>query len=205
MDTRHPPFHRIADLAEGLLEGPEQVTVQRHVSSCEHCSEDLNWLNHAIGLMRTDRTESAAEHVVNRAVRLFAQHRIQARPKPAGMLQRLIGVLRFDSAAAATPAFGLRVGADEGTRQMLFGAEPYEVELRARTTPDGTCVAGQVLGPIGVVEAPAVELIGKAVRVQAPLTELLEFSLQPVPPGIYRLELRLDRATWIEIPSLPLA
>lgn len=204
MDTRHPPFHRIADLAEGLLEGPDRVTVQRHVSSCERCSADLTWLNHTIGLMLTDRTESAPEHVLNRAVRLFRQHRIEAQARPVGALQRLIGVLSFDSAVGA-PAFGLRVGVDEGTRQMIFDAEPYEVELRTRTTPDGATVAGQVLGPIGPMEAADVELIGGDVRVTAPLTELLEFNLQPVPPGTYRLELRIDRATSIEIPSLTLS
>ena len=203
MDTRHPPFHRLADLAEGKLDQAARATAQQHVSDCTRCSRDIEWLSHTINLMRTDRTEAAPEHVIQRAVRLFSRHQTSAQPKSAGMVHRLIAVLRFDSAAAA-PAFGLRVGADEATRQLLFDAEPYEIELRTSSAGDGATVVGQLLGPAGPVDSADVELIGADTRVQARLSDLLEFRLPAVPPGTYRLELRLDQAVAIEIPSLNL-
>lgn len=203
MDTRHPPFHRLADLAEGKLDETDRATIQRHVSVCPRCTSDAEWLIHTIKLMRTDHTESAPEHVIQRAIRLFSQHKPGAEPRAAGVVHRLIGVLRFDSAAAA-PAFGLRVGADEATRQLLFDAELYELELRTSSAGDGATVVGQLLGPLGPVDSADVELIGADARVQARLSDLLEFSLPAVPPGTYRLELHLDASTAIEIPALTL-
>jgi len=203
MDTRHPPFHRLADLAESKLGEADRAMAQQHVSDCARCSRDFESLSHTIELMRTDRTEAAPEHVIQRAVRLFSQHQAGAHPKSTDMVHRLIGVLRFDSAAAA-PAFGLRVGADEATRQLLFAAEPYEIELRTSSAADGATVVGQLLGPAGPVDSADVELVGADARVQARLSDLLEFSLPAVPPGTYRLELRLDQAIAIEIPSLHL-
>src|SRR2546429_7315360 len=59
MDTRHPPFHRLADLAESKLGEADRAMAQQHVSGCARCSRDLEWLSHMIELMRTDRTEAA--------------------------------------------------------------------------------------------------------------------------------------------------
>jgi anti-sigma factor RsiW len=202
MSISHPPFDRLADLAEGLLDEADRAAVERHVSACTRCADDVDWLTHTIGLMRSDNTESAPEHVINRAVRLFDSVTSVA-PRSPGVLERLVGVLRFDSAFAA-PAFGLRVGSDEASRQMLFSAQPYELELRTRPVGHGWSVAGQLLGPAETVDYGEVELIGNEATVQAPLSEQLEFSLPAVPPGTYRLELRFDDAGAIEIPSLEL-
>jgi len=202
MSISHPPFDRLADLAEGLLDAADRAAVERHVSTCSRCGDDVSWLIHTIGLMRSDESESAPEHVINRAVRLFDTY-TASEPRSTGLMERLIAILRFDS-AHAVPAFGLRVGADEASRQFLFDAQPYELELRTRPMPGGWSVAGQLLGPAETVDYGEVELIGDGARVQAPLSELLEFSLPAVPSGTYRLELRFDDERAIEIPSLEL-
>src|SRR5918912_4467055 len=150
MTISHPPFDRLADLAEGLFDV--------HTAS---------------------------------------------KPRATGIMERLVGIMRFDSAHAA-PAFGLRVGADEASRQLLFDAQPYELELRTRPMAGGWSVTGQLLGPAETVDYGEVELIGQDARVHAPLSELLEFSFPAVPSGTYRLELRFDDARAIEIPSLEL-
>jgi len=202
MTISHPPFDRLADLAEGLLDAADRAAVERHVSSCSRCGDDVAWLINTIGLMRSDESESAPEHVINRAVRLFDMY-TASEPQSTGLMERLVAILRFDS-AHAVPAFGLRVGADEASRQFLFDAQPYELELRTRPMPGGWSVAGQLLGPAETVDYGEVELIGDDARVQAPLSELLEFSLPAVPSGTYRLELRFDDERAIEIPSLEL-
>src|SRR5712691_4638234 len=202
MTISHPPFDRLADLAEGLLDAADRAAVERHVSSCSRCGDDVAWLINTIGLMRSDESESAPEHVINRTVRLFDMY-TASEPRSTGLMERLVAILRFDS-AHAVPAFGLRVGADEASRQFLFDAQPYELELRTRPMPGGWSVAGQLLGPAETVDYGEVELIGDDARVQAPLSELLEFSLPAVPSGTYRLELRFDDERAIEIPSLEL-
>ena len=202
MTISHPPFDRLADLAEGLLDAADRAAVEGHVSTCARCADDVAWLSHTISLMRSDESESAPEHVINRAIRLFNVH-TASKPRATGIMERLVGIMRFDSAHAA-PAFGLRVGADEASRQMLFDAQPYELELRTRPMAGGWTVAGQLLGPAETVDYGEVELIGEDARVQAPLSQLLEFSLPAVPAGTYRLELRFDDERAIEIPSLEL-
>ena len=202
MTISHPPFDRLADLAEGLLDAADRPAVERHISTCTRCADDVAWLTHTIGLMRSDDSESAPEHVINRAIRLFNVHTASA-PRSTSIMERLVGIIRFDSAHAA-PAFGLRVGADEASRQMLFEAQPYELELRTRPLGGGWSVAGQLLGPAETVDYGEVELIGDQARVQAPLSQLLEFNLPAVPSGTYRLEFRFDDERAIEIPSLEL-
>jgi len=202
MTISHPPFDRLADLAEGLLDAADRAAVERHVSTCSRCGDDVAWLIHTISLMRSDDSESAPEHVINRAVRLFNTY-TPSEPRTAGIIERLVAIMRFDS-THAVPAFGLRVGADEASRQFLFDAQPYELELRTRPMPGGWSVAGQLLGPAETVDYGEVELIGDDARVQAPLSELLEFNLPAVPSGTYRLELRFDDERAIEIQSLEL-
>jgi anti-sigma factor RsiW len=203
MTISHPPFDRLADLAEGLLDAADRTAVERHVSTCSRCADDVAWLTHTISLMRSDDSESAPDHVINRAVRVFNTHTAASEPRSAGIVERLIAIMRFDS-AHAVPAFGLRVGTDEASRQFLFDAQPYELELRTRPMAGGWGVAGQLLGPAETVDYGEVELIGDDARVHAPLSELLEFSLPAVPSGTYRLELRFDDERAIEIPTLEL-
>ena len=202
MISSHPPFDRLADLAEGLLDEADCATVERHVAACSRCADDVDWLTHTIGLMRSDDSVSAPEHVINRAIRLFNTY-TASEPRSTGILEHLVAMLRFDSAQTA-PAFGLRVGADDASRQLLFDAQPYELELRTRPMAGGWSVTGQLLGPAETVDYGEVELIGQDARVHAPLSELLEFSFPAVPSGTYRLELRFDDARAIEIPSLEL-
>ena len=202
MDISHPPFDRLADLTEGLLDVDDERAVLGHLATCSRCSDDVDWLTHAIGLMRGDETVSAPEHVLNRAVRLLRQRRnVATKGEPDGLIKRLKACIRFDS-ANATPAFGLRVGGDEPTRQRLFEARPYELELRTRATRGGWSLVGQLLGPADSVASGEVELIGADTSVHARMTELLEFSLPAVPAGTYRLKLHLDQSTEIDIPPL---
>src|SRR5947209_20306602 len=94
--------------------------------------------------MRSDESESAPEHVINRAVRLFNIH-TATEPRPAGVMERLVAFMRFAS-AHAVPAFGLRVGTDESSRQLLFDAEAYELDLRMHPSSGGCRAARQAHG-----------------------------------------------------------
>jgi hypothetical protein len=132
-----------------------------------------------LDLMRNDDSEDAPDYVINRAIRLFRQRR---KPDSPNLLRRIAAVLRFDSMQAPL-AFGLRSGSTL-PRQLLYGAEGRDLDLRIN--PAGTLwrVAGQILGPD---EDGFVELCGPSIRVQTRLNALSEFSLPPVPAGNYTL------------------
>jgi hypothetical protein len=105
------------------------------------------------------------------------------------VLQRIVAALQFDSAQTPVAA-GVRSG-QPVARQMLFSAEPYDVDLRIAPRGDAWQVAGQVLGPC---EGGRVLLQSDRDTVEAPLNELCEFALPPVPAGSYMLALRLADA-----------
>ena len=180
--SSHIPFGRLVDLTEGRLPPSEQARVQQHLASCPRCSADLEWLEHTIGLMRTDDSEDAPYPVIARAVRLFGP---LARQTTATPRRRVAAVLHFDSAQLPLAA-GVR--GDLGPRQLLFGVEELELDVRIRPTGEAWAVSGQVLGPGA---AGQVKLWSETVSAQVPLGDLSEFTFPPVPAGSYVLLLSL--------------
>ena len=100
-------------------------------------------------------------------------------------LTDLHAVLRFDS-ATTPPASQTRAS----TRQLLFEAGPFEIELHTRAQRNGWAISGQVLGPTEATDGEVL-LIGTQATVRSRLSELLEFRFAQLPAGRYRLELHL--------------
>lgn len=193
--SSHIPFRRLVDLAEGRLSPGEREQVQHHMASCPRCTADVAWLEHTIGLMRSDDCQDAPSPVVARAVRLFRTR--SAQPAP-GILERVRAVLRFDS-VQLTRAYGVRAE-QPVARQLLFGAGEQDLDVRIAPAGDGWAVSGQVLGPCTVGQAM---LEGTEGAAQATLNGLCEFTLPPVPPGRYTLLLRLPEVE-VQVPELEL-
>lgn len=195
---RHIVFEQLVDRAEGRLPAPERPRIEAHLAECGRCRSEASSLQHMIELMRTDTTEDAPAHVVNRAVRLFRTHRPAPRPGPS-IRQRLVATLRFDSAQQPM-AFGVRAGRTQ-TRELLYGMGDNELEVRVEPSEAGWSVSGQVLGSCG----PGGEVLaqGEADRVTTDLNEVCEFSLPPLREGIYTLILRLQDVE-VEVPGLEL-
>jgi anti-sigma factor RsiW len=196
--TTHPSSERLANLARGLLGALERSRLERHISECARCSAELVQLTTPAG-----ETASAGrvddDGMLTRARRLLARGPAS---QPIPPITRLSGSLRFDS-ATMPPAFGMRGGLDDTTRQLLFEAGPFEVELHTQAARSGWNVKGQVLGPTEATSGE-VRLIGARSSARSMLSELLEFSLPLVPAGTYRLELRLAHDALIQIDKLDL-
>jgi hypothetical protein len=144
--------------------------------------------DYVLQLARSDDSEDAPHHVINRAVRIAREQRPGSHASP-----RLLGTLRFDS--LQTPlAFGVRSGAS--ARHLLYEAGPYTIDVRLT----GRTVAGQVLGPCHGGE---VALDGPPGQAEAVLSETCEFQLGPVPGGKYHLSFLLADEI-VDIPDLEL-
>jgi hypothetical protein len=145
------------------------------------------------------RQTDAPEHVIQRALRLYRRRRPQARP---GVLDRIVALLTFDSAAGSPLALGVRSTAATAARQMLFSAEGRDIDLRIASAglERGFDVSGQVLGPD---LAGVVTLEGGGGRWSTELNDLAEFSFGTVPPGHYTLTLHLEGAI-VVLPALQL-
>jgi anti-sigma factor RsiW len=199
LTRQHIPFVRLADLAEGRLSPEEAARERTHLSSCARCSEQAAQLGRVSALLRADTSEEdAPPELVASVVGMFRARRAQA--GEPGLLRRLVAALTFDS-SSLTPAFGVRSGQAAPARQLLFSAGDFDVDLRLAPGGEGWTVSGQVLGSCTGGRVVLVSADGKAIR--AALNELCEFTLPPVPEGIYALQLRLEE-TEIEIPELSL-
>jgi anti-sigma factor RsiW len=193
----HIAFERLADITEGRTSAEEGE--RAHLAACPRCSTQAAELGRVTALMRADTSVDAPRDLVSDAIRLFHSRRTESAP---GLLRRLVAALTFDS-STRTPAFGVRSGQAAPARQLLFGAGDFDVDLRLASGEEGWTVSGQVLGPCegGRVEAFAPGGADAAAR--ASLNDLCEFTLPPVPEGVYALRLRLND-TEIEIPELSL-
>jgi hypothetical protein len=200
LTPRHIDFERLADMVEGRLSAEEAADERTHLASCTRCSAQAAELGRVTTLMRADTSEDAPRDLIFGAINLFRSRRTESAP---GLLRRIVAALAFDS-STRTPAFGVRSGLAAPARQLLFGAGDFDVDLRLAAGEEGWTVSGQVLGPCkgGRVEAFVFGAQDKAVA-RALLNNLCEFTLPPVPEGVYALRLRLND-TEIEIPELSL-
>jgi anti-sigma factor RsiW len=200
LTPQHTPFARLADLAEGRLTPEDEQGVRTHLADCRACSEQAAQLSRLTTLMRTDASEDAPRDLLSHAVSLFAARRAAA-PERLGRLRRVLAALTFDS-QAPTPAFGVRSGLAAPARQLLFSAGDFDVDLRLAEGGEGWTVSGQVLGPCAGGEVEVAEA-GAEAAARATLNDLCEFTLPPVPAGVYTLRLRVDDFE-IKIPELSL-
>lgn len=190
LNLSHISHARLVDWADGRLPPDQQPAVAAHLAECARCRGQAERITRLLAAMRGDDSQDAPPALIARAVQLFRSR--AAEPAPS-LLQRLTAVLRFES-SPLTPAFGLR-GASEQTRQLLFAAGDYDVDLRI--VPAGSLwqVSGQVLG--AEIGAGAAELAGAAATLATEIDALSAFSLPPAPAGRYALTL-----TW---PALAIA
>ena len=199
LTSRHIPFERLADLAEGRAAGGENPDDSAHLAACAECSAQVAELARVTSLMRADGSADAPRDVIFRAVGLF-RARLVAAEKP-GALRRLVAALSFDSGAHA-PAYGLRSAA-AAARQLLFTAGDVDVDLRLSEEEGGWVVSGQVLGPCGAGRAEIYAAGADEPAAVAGLNRLCEFALPPLAAGDYTLRLFVDE-TEVEIPGLRL-
>lgn len=193
--SRHLPFDRLVDIAEGWLSAEEQTAARAHLAACPRCAGELAHLERLLGLMHADDSVDAPPQVIARAIRLFAPRAATRAPSP---WERVLATLRFDSAQLVL-APGVR-SATTAPRQLLFSAGAHELDLRIVPTGERWTVQGQVLGPD---EGGQVTLHGAAGVVEGAVSEVGEFRLPPVPSGSYVLRLRLTGGD-VEFPTLEL-
>jgi len=196
LTRQHIAFERLADLAEGRLAPEDERGARAHLADCADCAGQAAQLARLTSLMRADVSEDAPRDVLMNAIALFRARRAEGAP---GLLRRVVAALTFDS-STLTPAFGVRSGQAAPARQLLFSAGDFDVDLRLAPGGEGWTVSGQVLGPCGGGE---VEVAAGGRHERAGLNDLCEFTLPPVPEGVYTLRLRVGEVE-VEIPELSL-
>jgi anti-sigma factor RsiW len=183
--SSHISFEHLVDLIDGRLQASERASVQEHTATCPQCAAELSAVEHTIEIMRNDTSEEPPDQAIARAVHLFRSRTPVAARQPS-VRQRLIAVLRFDSAQQPL-AFGMRTG-QAGPRQLVFSAEGRHVDLRVMPVGDTWVLAGQVLGAGAGGEA---KLQGPYGTARTELNAQCEFTMPGVKTGTYTLTLGL--------------
>jgi hypothetical protein len=136
--------------------------------------------------------EDAPEHVIQRALSVWQPRRAPA--AAAGLLQRVLAVLSFDSGLAPALAFGQRsAGGSPAVRQLLFTTPGCDVDLRIGRAAEGADapwqLSGQLLGPAA---QGRVTLQCGSWSAQVDWNALCEFRFDAVPAGPCWLRLHSD-------------
>lgn len=193
---QHLEFSKLADLAENRLAPSEKGQSESHLAECPACSVMLQKLQRTIQLMITDDSKDAPRDVLLNAVNIFDRGR-QLNSK--SLLGRLVASLTFDSATTA-PAFGMRSG-QSTTRQLIYTAAEHDIDLRLKKQDNNWMVSGQLLSEH--CAGARAEIESDDAKTGVELNEHCEFSLPPLPQGVYTLRLRLPNIE-LEIPRLEL-
>src|SRR5262245_4950199 len=116
--TRHIPFEKLADVAEGRLAGSERDSSVDLLPANIGYAEAFERLGHVLQLMRADDSKDAP-----RGLLAYAKSLVSVRSKDAEpyLLKRIVASLTFDSLTTA-PEFGVR-STESSTRQLIFTAE----------------------------------------------------------------------------------
>jgi anti-sigma factor RsiW len=173
----------LVDLIEARLTPEEQESLRHRLVTDPESTAELALLERVIDLMRTDDSVDPPPAVMIRALQLFER---RARRSQFTLIQRIIATLQFDSMQMPL-AYGTR-SRHFSARQLLFSADPYDIDLRITSHGDTWSLEGQVLGPCTGGQA---RLTNTLLRIETPLNDLCEFVLPRVPTGAYRLELQL--------------
>lgn len=138
---KHFSMEESMDFVNQVTSANQRQAMEGHLAHCESCKEN-------VGLWQRVRKQAAAEasyqppaNVVRQVKAAFAGSGLAAAPKRSRGLVQLL----FDS--FAQPALAGVRSAGLGTRQMLYRADPYQVDIHVEAKPASNrlVVTGQLL------------------------------------------------------------
>lgn len=190
------PYEQLVDLAEGRLAGEAAAALRARAAADPAARSQLAALENLIGLMRSDDSVDAPDHVINRALRLMRRPAAAPQPTP---LRRLVAALQRDSWRMPLAGVGLRAE-QTWPRALLLSAGDRELDLQISPHGELWRLQGQILGP---EEPGSIELTYAGRRLSMPINELGEFALPPLSAGRYTLTI-IQGDLAIVVPELEL-
>ena len=178
---KHLTFAILVDRFEGRLGASDVESISSHVAECPACEADYRKLDEFFGYVNLKPTEEVPQAATANILNIFERRPAVEKPRES-VLSRL-GVLVFDD---WTTALNERY-AGMDSRQLLYRADGFDIDLRIEFVGERCIVAGQVFP-----ECPGAELTlcSESLSVRAPLNEIGEFTFDPVETGDYSLRIK---------------
>ena len=197
-----PGFERLIDYLDGSLIMEDGERIEAHLSEgCQACAETRDWYVSVRQIAASDDTVEPPAWVLKRAVRIFEAKR---RPRLAERIGQAVASLVFDS--LARPALAGVRSTETNSRQLLYRANDYSIDLQIAPSSAGADLIGQVLregeSAFELVANLSLRLTGKNSYL-ATTDAMGEFVIRGIEQGVYDLRVEIDASSVI-IPELPL-
>lgn len=190
---KHIEFAKLIEKYEGRLSANEESKIADHLLVCPQCKISADKLAVFFNYLKPLETEEVPQYITANLLNIY-----QVKKKTVegtSVFKRLIGNLVFDDWKLA---FNERL-AFVDTRQMLYRAETFDIDLRFHFI-EGKCkVSGQIFPDVknkGIVKITAQNQIKST-----ELNEHCEFVFPPISEGVYDLQITLDNIS-IELPNI---
>ena len=191
---KHLTFAVLVDRFEGRLADSDVESISSHVAECPACEADYRKLSEFFGYVNLTPTEEVPQAATANILNIF--QRRPAVEKPRTSVLSKIGVLVFDD---WTTALNERY-AGMDSRQLLYRADGFDIDLRIEFVGEQCIVAGQVFPECTIAE---VTLCSESSSVKGSLNEMGEFTFVPVVTGDYSLRIKNNEVDLV-IDNIPL-
>lgn len=182
--TAHPEFADLVRSFEQSLSATELHKLELHLKECAECLNNMKKLKNFFALNETNMAEKVPPATTARLLNIF--HPAKTAPK-SGIRKHLRGVLIFDD---WRPEFALNERLlFSDTRQMLFRAEQFEIDLRLNFVNEKCQVSGQIFPDCASGE---VKIMGQDFTEKVSLNSFCEFAFPPVEEGIYDFSITIN-------------
>lgn len=194
---KHPEFEKLVRSFEGLLSISEEQEISSHLRACALCGAQARKLESFFGYASADKHEPVSQADTARLLNIFRPEKSASSSENESFVERLLANLVFDDWQTA---LGERFVADD-SRQLLYRAGQFEIDLRLHFA-DGKCVvSGQVFPDCG--KLGSAEIFSETTSEKVFLNDYCEFVFPPFQEGIYNF--RIDSSgKLIEIENLSL-
>jgi hypothetical protein len=197
---KHIKFEKLVSRAERILCENEVITQNEHLSVCADCSENLRKLENFLAYTsQNNLVESTPpQRTTANLLNVFQPKKNPTAKK--SLAEKILGVLTFDD---WLPEFAVNERlAYSDTRQMLFRASDFEIDLRLNFFGGKCQVSGQIFPDCNMSEG-MIEISSESVGEKVFLNECCEFIFPFIEEGIYDLRLDLGLET-IELTGVSL-
>jgi hypothetical protein len=138
---KHFSIEEWVDFVNQVTSADQRRAMEGHLAHCKSCQENMDLWQRVRRQAAVEASYQPPAHAVRQVKAAFAVSGLAARPKRSrGLVQVL-----FDS--FAQPALAGARSAGLGTRQMLYRADPYQVDIHVESKPASNrlVVTGQLL------------------------------------------------------------
>jgi len=189
---KHIEFAQLVDRFESGLAIPDPIL--SHLAECRPCEAEYRKLEEFFGYVRQNALEEVPQVATANILNIY-QRRPEVAKTKTSVLSKL-GVLIFDD---WTTALNQRyAGLD--SRQLLYQADGFDIDLRVELSGDRCRVAGQIFPDcIGA----AITLSKDGVAATIALNHTCEFAFDAVETGDYSLRIQSSEID-ITIENIPL-